>query len=58
MIIRRTGLRLLVSVFVFMTFASAIVSKAWPSDNKWTSIGPFNGLVHTLAIDPQNASTV
>src|SRR5262245_61411720 len=58
MIPRRYGSPLSVSILLFVLFATAIVSNAYASENKWTSIGPFNGYVNALAIDPQNTSTV
>jgi len=30
----------------------------WAGSNTWTSIGPFGGSIHSLAIDPQHPSTL
>src|SRR5262249_25879505 len=30
----------------------------WAGSSKWTSIGPFGGTIQSLAIDPQNSTTL
>jgi photosystem II stability/assembly factor-like uncharacterized protein len=54
----RIAIVCLLSLIALQTFPEMGSSTVWAGNNKWTSIGPFNGAVQGLAIDPQNPSTI
>src|SRR5262245_23484446 len=50
-----------VSLTVFaalLTMWGTASATLWAGSNKWTSIGPFGGSIQSMAIDPQNPSTL
>ena len=48
----------LTALMVFVSIFGIQMETVWPGINRWTNLGPEGGIIHALAVDPQNQSTV